>query len=712
MVVALLGVPTVPAAGTEEPPGDPDAGVSRQAEATPLRVVIDSMTPSTLPRRGEVTVTGTVTNRSESTWTDLNVYLFVSESPMTSSAELEAATETDATLDVGARLTDAGLYDEVADLAPGESTTYVLSVPRDAIPATEEGVYWLGVHVLGSNEDGRVDGADGRARTFIPLMGGRESRASVSLVVPLKGTVRRDRDGTLANPQVWERMLGEEGRLNRLLELSGTTGDLPLTWLLDPAVLDAATSVASGDPGFDMSPTDEASDASSEDTDGPSPGPEPHEDTAEPGDEDGTATQLAAASWLDLLTEQAEEHQLMHVPYGDPDTAAVLRRDAEGLYERAGELATETLESFELRSTRVVAPADGRLPGGVLPRLDPAHPLLLSAGALDADETVLRLGQGHQVVRTSPVALVGGPSPTPPFAALALRQRILAEAAVHALDDGPGAPLVVTTPERWNPGSGWRSAGFFDGLDVPWLQMVSLPFAVAASASPPYDGRLHYARVHRRREVPARNIRVAQELTESGGVLAALLNRNDTIDEQVARAALLTPSRNARRNPRRAIQDARAISDQVLDQLRQVTVESSQLVTMSSETGNFSVTVVNGLEEPVTVGLDVETGSDELDIRSPDLVSLGPGQRASVRLAVTATDTGVHSVSIVPTTRDGRALGGETTIRVRSSQVGLVIWFIMGTGAAVFVVAIVLRILRRVRARKKTHGPLLKDTTA
>ena len=112
------------------------------------------------------------------------------------------------------------------------------------------------------------------------------------------------------------------------------------------------------------------------------------------------------------------------------------------------------------------------------------------------------------------------------------------------------------------------------------------------------------------------------------------------------------------------------------------------------------------------MGLDVESGSDELDIRSPDLVSLGPGQRASVRLAVTATDTGVHSVSIVPTTRDGRALGGETTIRVRSSQVGLVIWFIMGTGAAVFVVAIVLRILRRVRARKKTHGPLLKDTTA
>lgn len=711
MVGSLLVVPLAPAAGTEDPP---DQGVSQQADATPLRVTLDSLTPSTLPRRGDVTVSGTVTNRSDSTWTDLNVYLFVSESPMTTSEELEAATATEATLDVGARLTDAGLYDQVSDLAPGESTSYLLSLPRDAIPADEEGVYWIGVHVLGSNEDGRVDGADGRARTFIPLIRGREPRASLSLVVPIKGPVRRDRDGTLANSQAWERMLGEDGRLNRLLELGGTTGDLPLTWLLDPAVLEAATSVTSGDPPFDTSPTDddsEASPAPEDPTDGASPDASPDDDASDPDDE-GEVAQLAAASWLQLMSEQAEDHEVLHVPYGDPDTAAVLRWGAEDLYERAGELATETLESFGLRSTPVVAPVDGRLPRTVLPHLDPEHPVLLSSGAVDADETVLELDRGHRVVATSPVALVGGPSPTPPFTALALRQRILAEAAVHALADRSGRPLVVTTPERWNPGRSWRSAGFFVGLDVPWLQTVSLPFAVAASASTPYDGRLRYAQVYRRRELPARNVRVTRDLTESGGVLAALLNRNDTIDQQVARAALLTSSRNARRAPRRAVQDARGISDQVHDQLRQVTVESSQLVTMSSETGNFSVTVVNGLEEPVTVGLDVETGSDELDIRSPDLVSLGPGQRASVRLAVTATDTGVHSVSIAPTTRDGRALGGETTIKVRSSQVGLVIWFIMGTGAAVFVVAIALRILRRVRARKKTHGPVLKDTTA
>ena len=34
---------------------------------------------------------------------------------------------------------------------------------------------------------------------------------------------------------------------------------------------------------------------------------------------------------------------------------------------------------------------------------------------------------------------------------------------------------------------------------------------------------------------------------------------------------------------------------------------------MSSETGNFSVTVVNGLEEPVTVGIEAETGTDDAE---------------------------------------------------------------------------------------------------
>jgi hypothetical protein len=204
----------------------------------------------------------------------------------------------------------------------------------------------------------------------------------------------------------------------------------------------------------------------------------------------------------------------------------------------------------------------------------------------------------------------------------------------------------------------------------------------------------------------------SEELDATGAVLATLLSRNDTVDTEIGKAAMLTSSFHARRRPHRYVVMARRVSEQLHRWLQQVYVEASELVTLSSETGSFALTVVNDLDEPVTVGITAHTGTDELEISSPDLVSLGPGQRASVRLSVTATDTGVHSVRIVPTTRDGQQLGRSTRIKVRSSQVGLVIWLIIGTGAAVFVAAIGLRIVRRIRARKQTHGPVLKGGAA
>ena len=678
--------------------------VERDSGRAPLAVSIESLTPSTLPRRGDVTVTGEITNRSDSTWTDLNVYLFASAEPMTTSEELEEANATDETLEVGARLTAPGLYDEVDDLEPGESASYSLSVPRSELPMTQPGVYWLGVHVLGTNEEGRLDGADGRARTFIASVPPSTRRTSLSLVVPLRGAVRRTPEGRLANIGAWNRRLADDGRLSRLLDLVDSGSDVPVTWVVDPAVLEAARSVAEGNPTFDVAPTDEGPGQDASESPGSvvteSPGPADPDDgeTDEPSEEvsELAAESQDAAAWLQNFGEVTAEQTVLTVPYGDVDVAALLRGDFAETYERAIELSVRLMDGLGLDATPVVAPADGLFPNLGLDKLDPGITLLLSERAVPADATKVRLRQGTEAVLTSDVARVGGPTPTPPFDALALRQRILGEAAVHGLT-GADRPLVVSVPEQWDPGEDWRAASFFEGLDVPWVRQVDVPFAQAISDPVDHDGQLTYSRAVRRREIPVANILATQELDAAGTALANLLTRNDTVDEQVGGAAMLGSSTNARRHPARARLMTRRISEEVHGRLGQVYVESSALVTMSSETGNFSVTVVNGLEEPVTVGLEAETGTDELEIRSPDLVSLGPGQRASVRLAVTSTGTGVHSVRISPTTREGLPLGQSTKVKVRSSQVGLVIWLIMGTGAAVFVAAIVARILRRVR---------------
>ena len=46
----------------------------------------------------------------------------------------------------------------------------------------EPGVYWIGVHALGSNADGRDLVADGRARTFIPLVTKDQAKRTVDVV--------------------------------------------------------------------------------------------------------------------------------------------------------------------------------------------------------------------------------------------------------------------------------------------------------------------------------------------------------------------------------------------------------------------------------------------------------------------------------------------------------------------------------------------------
>jgi hypothetical protein len=716
--VLLSSVLTAPAATAR--PGAPRAAAEDTGEA-PLAVSIDTMTPSTAPRRGNVTLTGEITNRSDSRWTDLYVYLFASSSPMTTSSELAEANATDETEYVGDRLTQNGLYERIDSLEPGETMPYTLTVPASRLPFDAPGVYWLGVHVLGtSDEDGRIDGADGRARTFIASMPARTPQTALSLVVPLRGVVRRTPDGRIANVRSWNRALGDDGRLGRLLELAQTsTSDVPVTWLVDPAVLETARSLAGGNDGFDLAPTDteeggESPSPGSESSETPGPvDPEESED-ADPEDQlaEVAAEAQQAEAWLSSFTDTASQQTVLTLPYGDVDVATLLRGNFSSIFERANELSEKLMVDLGLDGTPVVAPSSGLFPDLALDNLDPGRTVLLSEQAVDSDATAVRLRQGSQVLLTSDVARVGGPAPTPPFDALALRQRILAEAAVHGLTGPQGQPLVVSTPDQWDPGTGWQTASFFTGLDVPWVRTVDVPFAQATSGPQEYDGKLAYPRAARRREIPVGNVLATQELDSSGSVLAELLTRNDTIDDQVGRAAMLGASTNAGRRPHRARVMTRRIAEEVHGLLGSVSVEGTPLVTMSSQSGNFQVTVVNGLDEPVTVGIDAETGSDELEIRAPDIVSLGPGQRASVRLEVTSTGTGVHSVLISPTAPDGRPLGRSTQVRVRSSQVGLVIWLIMGTGAVVFFAAIGARIVRRVRAKQKSDEPQLEEVTS
>jgi len=731
--VALLAgalVVTV-AAGAAHAGSVPAAlGAPAAVESTPLQVSMDSLTPSAIPDEGRIRVTGQITNASDDVWRDLNVYLLTSAAPFTTSRELVAAQGTDPASEIGARLTAAELYDPVGELQPGSSVGYTLNVPREDLEISgDPGVYWLGVHVLGADQDGGRDSvADGRARTFVPLMQDekRAPSTSIAMVMPVKADVRRTANGRLRDLTSWHELLSEEGRLGRLLALSGTSGTLSLTWVVDPAVLDAVNTVAADNPRRSIARTGAGSDGADQ---GESPpgqdegqgeeqgqddeqGGEVEEEPAEPNVAP-TAQALEAAGWLDTFRRQAAQHTVLTVPYGDMDVAAALRLGFGGLYERATELSATTMTEQDIDAEAVVAPTTGLLPRAVFPRLDPDTAVLLSDAAIPAatGPVVEPTDRGHRVVLADASARRGGPAPTPPFQALALRQRILGEAAVHALSADRDQPLVVSTPQLWDPGSDWRRAAFFEGLQVPWLRTVDLPDVAATgapstTASSDLDLVIAYPESEAKAELSIANPLAAQELDDTGRVYAGLLNQNDTIDNDLSKAAMLAAGVRARAHPNASVETARTATAKVRTVMEQVRIEGPSFVTLSSGEGTFAITLVNDLDQPVTVGVQATTGTTELEIPSPDPVSLGPGQRASVRLRATANDIGVHAVSLVPTNRNGATLGNATRFNVRSSQVGLVIWAVMGVGALILFGAIAVRLVRRFRTHRRSGDRL------
>ncbi len=710
---------------------------------------MDSITPSVIPSNGKITVTGQITNASDDLWKDLNVYLLTSEAPFVSGQELEEAQATDPTAEIGARLTAAELYDPIGDLQPGSSAGYTLSVDRDDLEVSgEAGVYWLGVHVLAANREGRDTVADGRARTFVPLMERGGPRTSLSVVMPVKADVQRRPNGKLERLRTWQELLTEEGRLGRLLQLSGTSRNHRLTWVVDPAVMDAVSSVAIDNPSRrsvrtqdsgqdrgesggsggerDEGPSDGASDGAGDETGdgaGDGAGDEPGEGPgdAASGQSDDEPSEAApgadrpsevspqaevAASWLDTFRRQAGQHTVLTVPYSDLDVASTLRLGFVGLYRDATELSADAMQELGIEAQPVVAPANGFLPRPVFPRMDPEQDVLLSGTAAPgAPSPAVLTPRGQRLVLADVSTLAGGPGPTPPYRALALRQRILAEAAVHALGADRDEPLVVTTPQLWDPGSDWRSAEFFAGLKTPWLRSVDLP-AVAADGGPSdraerdFQLELVYPPAARRAELAIENALAAEALDKTGEVYANLLSQDRTVDELLSRSAMHAVGWGARAHPDSSAELARRTTTRVEAVMERVRIEGPSFVTMSSEEGTFAITLVNDLEEPVTVGVRAVTRSSQLKIPSPEPISLGPGQRASVRLRANASDIGVHSVILVPTNGDGQTLGSPARFNVRASEVGQVIWAVMGVGAAVLFLAIAVRLVNRLRGHR------------
>ncbi len=713
------------------------AGAAAEEDPEPLSVTIESLSPGELPRSGPIEVSGTVTNVDDETWTTVNLYPFLGDTAMTTPAELSRARRTPVRDFVGARVTDPGPYATIEALEPGESADYSFTVARSRLDVDERGVYWFGVHALGQDAVGRDLNADGRARTFLPWVGAEQRSLPVSVVLPLRKRVLHDAQGRVAGLESWARALAPGGTLAEVVELGAAADDASLTWLVDPAVVDAAGRLAAGNPPRSLEPTIDPGTPGAPDADGTgqsgSPGPDdsstapgtgsPSEEPGPPAPDptgstvpprldeealselDPATEQLArdAADWLDALTAAAGPGtQVLALPYGDLDVAAAARLSPE-LYRSARRRSGSELEGVDRSTSPALSSPLGFLPPETLAEARADETILLTDRMLDGQRavdplpTVISVGN-RTVVLSSSGAVDGGPGPGERLSTLALRQRTLSEAAVRLLDTGRRSPLVLTLPLGWVPdGDG---AAFFDGLGTSWVDLDTVAEATAGRRPQPVDpDELRYPDSQLEAELGPTDLAAVTELVEAGQHLQDLLTFNDRFGSVVSATAYPTASFLTRPARAAALRSAAAATEDVRDLLGSVEVSAPPGVTLSSASGRLPATITNNLDQTVTVRLDARS-DQPMTLRVPESIEIGPESSTTVLLNATTEQQGVHNVTLVLTDVNDVPLGDVDVVPIRAAQVSRVIWLIMGAGAALLLGAIVVRLVRRVRAAR------------
>lgn len=677
-------------------------------EALPLEVTMTTLSPAVVPKEGPVVVHGRVRNTTDETWTDVNVYACTSGSPLTTTHELRHAARA-TTDDVVCGRTS--VFTTIEEIGPGASAAYRLKVDREQLDISgQAGAYWFGVQAIGSSTAGRDALADGTVRTFLPLVGERvagvpTARAAFSLVLPIRARTLHTADGRLATPDTWAADLGPQGRLSNLLTLAEDAPAGGASLLVDPAVLVAVRQVAAGNPARDLgepvtAPTD---DATPEDDDATTPA-----DEDEPGagdDQDVSAT--AAATWLARFRALAKQLPVLALPYGDLDVAGASHHDPKSL-ERARAQSDAVLGEFDIAAIPVVVPPDGLLPAAALREADGATTIIssdaLPAEIAEAPEIPTTVRVGDATLRVAEAGLGSGPGPTEGTRSLALRQRLLAEGLVRSRA-GDTATTLVMLPDDADPGP--SASRLFAQLDRPFVRTTSaMPTAVDAVEVEQlrYEGQT-------RREVGEEAFAAARRLADLGGTLDRLLARNDGIATTADREALSGTSYFARDSSLAAADQVGAATASVegaaswfSQQLALVDVAVPRFVILGSTEGPFAMTVTNGLERPVRLGIRATTGGG-LTVRAPKTIDVPASSSRTVNLVAETTEPGVHSLVLVVTDQDGQPVRKSQDISIRSRDVGWVIWVIMGTGATLLFVAIGLRWRGRLRASRRSSSP-------
>lgn len=721
---AFLALAATGPARAEPTPVGPGAEDSSPATpALPLTVRLRSLTPLAPQPHDVVVLTGSLQNETADTITNLDVSLRYRSARVGSRSEFDDyATTADGPLPPR-RANAAVVTVAKASIAAGTTVGFTIRVPVDSLDLDSRSwqVYEIGVQVNGVTP---AEGTEtvGRLRTFLPWaptgVPGVGLPTRVAWVWPLADRPHRLVGSTWLDDDLAD-SLAPDGRLGRLLSIGlaaerqqtaptrprtkierqkhvvlkkpPTVTPVPVTWAIDPMLVEDATGMAAG-----------------------------YQVTVGRSTEPGRGKSVANA-WLASLRAAVGRGQVLPLPYADPDVVAATRAGLGSEVQIAINKGQTSLTTALDTATLTYAwPPDGLVDAGTLESLFAAgvQTVVLDGGALpilggepaetpgahaivpfrDGKLDALLVDDGLRAVIAAGLA-------NRDLEPLAL-QRFLAELLmVQAELPSDQRALVVAPDRRWAPDPAFAAALLADTGKVPWVEPVGLstvldsPVSTKVSREP-----LTYPAQARADELSPSylgRVRKAKGRADAfASITAPGVSQSRDFDDAVLRT-MSAAWRDDHSEAEVRLSAVRAALSSTMTRVR-IATGTGSFVTLTSHSGTVPVTVSNELDIPVHVVVGITSGL-HLKVAGNGRKSevIPPHRRIPIDVKATAQTSGVFPLEVTLYTPSGQTYQ-QVKLFVRSTAYGAVALLITGGATAVLFIAVIVRLFRRaLRARRR-----------
>ena len=638
-----------------------------------VSVRITSLSPAQFKPGSTITMSGTVTNKNKTAWTDVQAYLVRARSPFTSRAQLDDAVSSSNAY-TGERVIDLPSIDMIGDLAPGQSLPFTIKVPYSQLGVSgADGVYPIGVQILGTDSGGnRSNDAIARATTFLPMLSQKPAKKiDASIGWPFLMPVHRGADGNYVDAKKILASVSTGGQLRNLLDLASSSTAGQSTVIVDPALLVAVDDLARGRHlGKKFDPTE--------------------------------AQAAEAAKFRDDLLGLARGGSTWIVDYDRPDLLALAQnRDLASTLRAAVDSSTSAaLEHFGLSGRRVSWPTRRGITSGLMEYVRGAgdQPVIVHDEDLKGwerrDGSLLQYetekGPAPMLVDDAIDDQVPGQD-----SVVALRQRILSESALavllRSIDPSTRADAVALVDPGWDPGSAWSAAKLHVAFQSPWTQGASLDSLLTQTLSS-FDGTLPGQA--KAAPLSRAQLSAAAEIQSVAESLGSVLAEGDTVKARFDQDTASAVAVRWRRNRAAGLAIAKADAARATKELDKITIEGPQSVTLSSKEGGFPITISNDTTHAISVGVRLESSNPSLSIPDVKATTITAGERHTLTVNMDLGEQGSTSIAAQLISPDGEEFGIPSEFNVRSSAVGIVLWVAIGLAGLLVVVALMRRFAR------------------